>query len=164
MFRKLLVALDGSEAAACALHVASELADQLHANVVLLHVVNPGTVASPEMIHTFPPTLAEMKQAGEALLQEARRHLPALLHVQAMVLEGEPAETIVDAAAELEADLIILGSDSRGRLAHFLLGSTVDAVIRRARCPVLTVRRDGTMPPISEWRSAGAYTGAAPQC
>jgi nucleotide-binding universal stress UspA family protein len=154
MFKKLLVALDGSEAAACALGIAVELAGQLDARIVLLHVVYPGTVASPEMISRFPPTLAEMKQAGEALLQKAVRCLPAHLNVETMVLEGEPAETIVAVAAELQANLVILGSDSRGRLAHFLLGSTADAVIRRAGCPVLTVRRDGKRLPIREWRDA----------
>jgi nucleotide-binding universal stress UspA family protein len=58
-----------------------------------------------------------------------------------MLLEGEPAETIIEAAKEWRADAIVLGSDSRGRLAHFLLGSTADTVIRRAPCPVLTVRQ-----------------------
>jgi nucleotide-binding universal stress UspA family protein len=56
------------------------------------------------------------------------------------MVEGDPAETILNSAREWNADLIVIGSDSRGRLAHFLLGSTADSVIRKASCPVLSVR------------------------
>jgi len=56
--------------------------------------------------------------------------------------EGDPADTILAMAAEWNAELIVIGSDSRGRLAHFLLGSTADSVIRKAKCPVVAVRAD----------------------
>jgi nucleotide-binding universal stress UspA family protein len=55
------------------------------------------------------------------------------------LLEGEPGHVIVDEAAALPADLIVLGTHGRGRVEHMLLGSVTGAVLRRAPCPVLTV-------------------------
>ncbi|MBC8106225.1 MAG: universal stress protein [Anaerolineae bacterium] len=70
--------------------------------------------------------------------------------------EGDPADVTVSTAKLCDADPIVIGTDRRGRLAHFLLGSTADSVIRRARCPVLVVRRDRKQLTSGEQLPAGA--------
>jgi nucleotide-binding universal stress UspA family protein len=58
----------------------------------------------------------------------------------AKVLVGRPANEIVDYAAEIDADIIVIATHGHSRLAHALLGSTTEGVVRGASCPVLTVR------------------------
>ena len=141
MIKKLLVAIDASQAAARAMEVAEQLAVQVSAAVVLVHVIDAGLVTS-DGAQRFAPPIDELKRSGEALLSSARARITATLDVSMLLLEGDPADTIVSTAKLCAADLIVIGTDSRGRLAHFLLGSTTDAVIRRAHCPVLAVRQD----------------------
>jgi nucleotide-binding universal stress UspA family protein len=69
----------------------------------------------------------------------AREQLPQL-KVQCLVREGTPFYEIITCAKELEVDLIILGTHGRGPFAHMLMGSVAEKVVRKAPCPVLTVR------------------------
>jgi nucleotide-binding universal stress UspA family protein len=109
---------------------------------VLLHVLNPASViVAAELMQVYQPTFEELNQSGERLLREARQRIGGATEVRTLMLEGNPATRIIRTAVDLPADLIFIGTDSRGRLAHFLLGSTADAVIRRAPCPVVTVCR-----------------------
>jgi nucleotide-binding universal stress UspA family protein len=140
MLKKILVAIDDSAPSVRAVDVATDLVRQLTAEVALLHVVDPALAFTPDLSVIQPGLLQELHAHGEALLLRAQSRLPHALAVQRFRVEGEPAEEIMRTAEEWEADLIVIGSDSRGRLAHFLLGSTADSVIRRASCPVLTVR------------------------
>ena len=66
--------------------------------------------------------------------------MPVAIRPDHIVREGEPASAIVTAAQDYGADLIVLGTSGRGRLAEFVLGSTTEDVIRRAPCPVMVVR------------------------
>jgi nucleotide-binding universal stress UspA family protein len=140
---KLLVAIDSSDAAASAVRAGEKLAAESGGEILLLHVVDPSRVLPPpEVAHTYQPALAELRRSGQALLNETRLRITANVAVRLLMLEGDPADTIVGTAQREGADTIVIGTDSRGRLAHFLLGSTADSVIRRATCPVLTVRRE----------------------
>jgi universal stress protein A len=140
MVKKILVAIDDSPPSVRAVDVAVDVVQQVNAEVALLHVVDPALAFTRDLAVIQPDLLRELHANGEALLQRAQSRLPHTVTVQRFCLEGEPAEEIVNTAREWEADVIVIGSDSRGRLAHFLLGSTADSVIRRAPCPVLTVR------------------------
>ncbi|CAN5348248.1 universal stress protein [soil metagenome] len=157
MIKKLLVAIDASEAAASAVRAAEQIALQLGGELVILHVVDVASVTTAaDGIHRFQPTIDEMRRAGQALLNNTRARIALDLDVTLLLLEGDPADTIVGAAAAQNADLIVIGTDSRGRLAHFLLGSTTDSVIRRAGCPVLAARRDVKQTASHEQHRAGA--------
>jgi len=143
MIKKILVAIDASEAAASAVRAAEQLALQVDGALVILHVIDAdGCRATADGIHRFQPTIDEMRCDGQLLLSDTRARLSLDLDVTLLLLEGDPADTIVSTAAAQEMDVIVIGTDSRGRLAHFLLGSTTDSVIRRASCPVLAVRRE----------------------
>src|SRR5437763_16408757 len=153
MFKRILVAIDDSQPSAGALSAAIELAAQVRAAVVLLHVVDTASAYVPDSGAMDNTKLASLRRDGNELLNRTVAELPARANVQRLLLEGDPAESILSTASNWPADLIVIGSDSRGRLAHFLLGSTADSVIRRATCPVMSVRADAerrvhkTMPP-----------------
>ena len=142
MFKKILVAIDESQPATCALSAAIELAAQVRAAVILVHVVDTGSAYEPESGTISESKLAELRKNGNQLLAQTESQLPVRSNVQRLLIEGDPAEGILTTASNWAADLIVIGSDSRGRLAHFLLGSTADSVIRRATCPVMSVRAD----------------------
>jgi len=142
MFKKILVAIDDSQPSACALSAAIELATQVRAAVILLHVVDTASAYVPESGAMNAEKLADLRREGNELLSRTLAALPARSNVQRLLVEGDPAECVLTTASNWPADLIVIGSDSRGRLAHFLLGSTADSVIRRATCPVMSVRAD----------------------
>jgi len=154
MFKRILIAMDNSEPAAQALATGVELALELKAELTVLHVVDTGAALIPQYGVVDEKALEELERKGQLLLRISMNRVPNSIRATPMLQEGEPAETIVALAHDIEADLIVLGSDSRGRLAHFLLGSTADGVIRRAPCPVLSVRQQAE--PIKPKRIAAA--------
>lgn len=142
MFGRILIAVDDSAPAARAVSVGVELAEQLSAALAIMHVVDPSRAVVPESGLLDDALIEELRREGEATLMAAcGRAAPAVV-CERILEEGDPAEQIVETAVHWGADLVVLGSESRGRLAHFLLGSTADAVVRRALCPVMTVRAD----------------------
>jgi hypothetical protein len=87
-------------------------------------------------------TVDEVPQTEEAeqLLAKLRRWIPADVVADEQVLTGLPAEQIVIAALEWDADLVVVGDHNRHVLSRFVLGSVADAVVRHAPCSVLVVR------------------------
>jgi nucleotide-binding universal stress UspA family protein len=140
MYKRILVGIDEGQPAQRAVDAAADLAKQVGAELILLHVVDLGLVYVPEVSMTDTSLLAHLREQGEQLLTDTIERLPPGITVRRVLVEGEPAESVITAAQEWQADLIVVGSDSRGRLAHFLLGSTADSVIRKAPCPVMTTR------------------------
>lgn len=141
--KKILVADDFSEHSDVALKYAAEFARVFEAEVLLCHVVEAATVLSeipPSGEVYFPPNLVELekeaaqkeceKRLQEAGIKKGSVHLPA----------GNPFVEIIQLARQEEVDLIILGTHGRGAIAHMLLGSVAERVVRKAPCPVLVVR------------------------
>jgi nucleotide-binding universal stress UspA family protein len=89
-----------------------------------------------------PELQAEVqKQARERLARLLIDNDPnPLPTVPAVITAAATASAIVDYAARAEVDLIVVGTHGRGAVAHFLMGSVAERVVRAARCPVLTVR------------------------
>ena len=140
MFQRILVAIDGSPVASHAVDVAVQLGEQLGARMAVLHVVDDSRAYALELAVLDSRLLTGLRRDGVAFLDAACKRIPAETKVERLLLEGDPSELIVSAARDWHADVIVIGNDSRGRLAHFLLGSTADSVIRHGPCPVLTVR------------------------
>ena len=148
MITRILVPTDFSEPSEAALAYARTLARQFGATFHLLHVVEAPFVTGPfssEMyIHESPGVQAELIQ--DAKLRLARRLLPsdkALYSATKEVIVGLAAKTIVQYAAEQNFDLIVMGTHGRTGLAHLLMGSVAEHVVRAAPCPVLTTRGTG---------------------
>jgi universal stress protein A len=84
----------------------------------------------------------------EAQLHEiARQGLKEGVAVDVRVADGEPADAILRMARQEKVDLIVMGTHGRTGLSHLLLGSTAEAVVRAAACPVFTVRASATHAP-----------------
>ena len=136
--QRILIAVDDSAPSHWAVRYGGELAERLGGRVMLLHVVVPDT-SVVDQPRTQEALDQESRAEGEKLLERVAALLPPAVSFDCMQLEGAPAEEIVGAAHVWEADLIVLGTRGRGRVAQFLLGSVAEAVIRRATCPVLTL-------------------------
>jgi nucleotide-binding universal stress UspA family protein len=142
--RRILVPTDFGECSAPALRLAAFLAEQLHAELILLHVVQDVTLALPDAVMPTPvpgPDLAEMIESGKQGLANLIRseHLEHL-HPQTEIRVGSPVAEIVAAAKDLHADLLCIGTHGRTGLAHLILGSQAERILREAPCPVLTVK------------------------
>jgi universal stress protein A len=146
--QRILIAIDDSEPADWALKVGSRLAHAMGGALTLLHVVQPESGVAENFV-TGQRLDALHHKRGESLLAEARRWLPASLEVVTELRDGPAANEIVTFARHSNADLIVLGTHGRSRIAQLLLGSTAEAVIRRAHCPVVTVGHEP-----SSWSNA----------
>lgn len=143
---RILVPVDFSAYSERALIHAKEIAASFDARLQVLHIIEefiPPTfyMSTGAAAVTFSPELkAKTKEALLELLQDTDGP-----EVQAdfYVLEGNAAHDIVDFAKEKKSDLIVIATHGRTGLEHLLMGSVTEKVVRRAPCPVFTVRTFG---------------------
>ena len=142
--QKILVATDFSEHSATAIVYAAELARAFDAEVLLCHVVEKPDFLSqlpPGGEGYFPPNFAEVNK------QRAQEECDRLLanskvaRGRVLIIEGTPFVELVRLARDEKVDLVIVGTHGRGAIAHMLLGSVAEKIVRKAPCPVLTVRQ-----------------------
>lgn len=142
--RRVLAPTDFSDRAAGAVRYAAEFAEKFGAELVLLHVVQDLGLVLPDAVMPTPMPAADLTQlidSGRAGLDNLTKDLDiARLNPKREVRVGSPAGEIVTAAADLKADLICIGTHGRTGLAHLLLGSVAEKIVRESPCPVLTVR------------------------
>ena len=125
--------IDFSVCSIRALRYGEELARRFGAEIVLLHVDQP-LVLESELAETRRSANEEELEALVALLRDRG------IRARSVVCSGGPAEQVMKAAAAEHADLIVMGTHGRTGLAHVLMGSVAESVVRRATCPVVTVR------------------------
>jgi nucleotide-binding universal stress UspA family protein len=141
--KKILVPTDFSESARHALTYGISFAREYEAELQLLHVVENLTVGYASDL--FPVPMAEVFQeiSGYAKAELAKLGAEARaknVDVVEHVVQGKPSAEIIRFAEENEVDMIVLGTHGKGMLDQALFGSTTERVVRRAPCPVLTVR------------------------
>jgi len=142
-WKRILCPIDFSDASRAALETAAELAKQHQGKLTLLH-------AYPVPGYTFPDgSFVASSKMLEELAEAARIHLEewkgiatslGLSDVQAVTAVGEPAAEILTYAGEQGVDLLVVGTHGRTGLTHARMGSVAERVVRKAPCPVLTVR------------------------
>jgi universal stress protein A len=140
---RILVPTDFSKHSLNALKYAAALADKFQAEIYLLHVVQDLALFLPDAISGTPPYLPPTDQMLTAVrdsLDKLAREELSKLTVHCLAREGAPFFEIIACAKENDVDLIIMGTHGRGLLAHMLMGSVAEKVVRKAPCPVLTVR------------------------
>ncbi len=143
--RRILVPIDFSAHSTSALDTAVEFARRFHAEIHLLHVHQLPSYVYPDGIFPLTPELisdVEKKIALE-LERSAIRVRAAEVECTTKLVIGVTFLEIVAYARECDADLIVMGTHGRSGLAHALLGSVAEKVLRKAPCPVLTVRPEG---------------------
>lgn len=136
---KLLLATDLSPASAPATNEAFELAARLQVPLLVVSVIDPGQLRLPggRFGARVDQVRAQREQVAQDLVEQGRR---AGIGVSFLVWEGDPGESIIEAARAEHVDLIVVGSHGRGAVGRFLIGSVSDHVVRNASCPVLVVR------------------------
>ena len=145
VLKKILVPTDFGEAADAALNYARALARNFNASIDVLHVAEDisARMYAGEMYVAIPQTLqTDVEEAARRQLQERLvDNDPNPLPVRPVVIvSNATAASIVSYAQETRADLIVMGTHGRGAMAHLLMGSVAERVVRMAPCPVLVVR------------------------
>ncbi|HXM46984.1 MAG TPA: universal stress protein [Pyrinomonadaceae bacterium] len=148
--RKILLPTDFSGCANYALPYAATIARATGATIICVHVVEP---IVPAVGYSGLAEPMPMTDISEQLEDSAERELPQLadceefngLEVEEVIVHGDAAAEIVRVAGEHQVDLIVVSSHGRTGLGRIIFGSTAEAVVRHASCPVLVVK-----PPLHE--------------
>jgi nucleotide-binding universal stress UspA family protein len=139
--KRIVVATDFSEASERAVTYALELATTLGASVILVHAYDIPVVGFPDGVLIASPNVATQietsaKQGLDGVMQ---RHAQSGVHIDAVLRQGAAAEEVNKLADEVDADLIVLGTHGRRGIAHAILGSVAEHIVRTATRPVLTL-------------------------
>lgn len=137
MFKTILLAYDGSDHAKRAAQVAKAEAEAHGARLVVVHVYEPVPDYLGEPF--FQEALKRRLERAERVLAEAVA-LTGIPKEDGLLLEGRPAEAILEAALGEKADLIVMGTRGLGAIGSLFLGSQSQKVLAEAPCPVLLVR------------------------
>ncbi len=135
--RTVLHATDFSTSARPAYELAAALARDYKATLVIVHVVPPARVFAPDGIAV--PFPIEDRFEAEARLVRMHPADPGVITVH-RVIEGEVVDELLAAARDARADVIVMGTHGSTGLTRLLVGSVAESVMRKAPCPVLTVR------------------------
>jgi nucleotide-binding universal stress UspA family protein len=142
--KKICVPTDFSEHSEYALRYAVTLASQFSAELHLLHIVQDIVPTVPEPGLAILPTDEIMrsleKGAEEGLNNFVPKEWAEQLNIVRVIRHGVPFHEICQYAKQSTIDLLVLATHGRSGLAHFLLGSVAERVVRSAPCPVLTIR------------------------
>lgn len=146
---KILVPADYSDASRRALDYALFLAERFDAQVEVLHVWEMPAYVRPDLVLWEEGTEEHRKPLHEVAGQRATREMdeflrpltePARRRITEHLRSGDPIDTILDVASSGSADLIVMGTHGRSGVSHLVLGSVAEKIVRRASCPVLTLR------------------------
>lgn len=139
---RILLPTDFSECSERARLYACELAKRFGSEIHLFHVVPPTVL--PGYAGPVPETFANPEDAARETLDQW--YIPAFSEAKGVVRAislGTPFVEIVRYARNQNIDLIVMGTHGRSGVAHALIGSVTERVVRKAPCPVLTVRPEG---------------------
>jgi nucleotide-binding universal stress UspA family protein len=149
---RIIVPIDFSEYSKKAFRYAVDFAQTFHAELVLVYVVEPivypadfsfGQVALPSMEHEL------FDRGQEQLATLIEKDVPKGIAARSVVRSGKPFVEIIEVAKEEHAELIIIATHGHSGIEHVLFGSTAEKVVRKAPCPVLSIRspeREFVMP------------------
>jgi nucleotide-binding universal stress UspA family protein len=153
LFKKILVAFDGSEQSKRAIDYASDMANSCKGKLIVLTVVPRVTlpVFPDEGFGSVPVSTsqdwaeyqdkmnASYKKSQDDAMKDIKEHYPKL-SAEAILLEGRPSSTIVEQAEKNQADLIVMGSRGIGGISGWILGSTSRRVVESCTKPVLVIK------------------------
>jgi universal stress protein A len=139
-YRKILCPMDFDENSSNALEKACEIARHFGAVVFLIHAV-PLVAQFGEVPLPVDLYIDQQRAALARLNEIASQKLNDIEH-KTTVYTGDVAGSILQAIDQFQPDLLVMATHGRTGLAHFVLGSVAEAVVRRASCPVLTVHSD----------------------
>ena len=149
--KKILIALDFDPSAQIVAETGYELAKAMNAHVTLLHVVSDATYYSslnysPIMgFDTFSnmdivqtDAIIELQEAANEFLQKSKQHLGGEA-IDTITRGGDFGDTIIDVAADINADIIVMGTHSRRGLEKILMGSVAEKVLHKSAVPLYII-------------------------
>jgi len=150
--KTILFPTDFSETSQEAARYAISFAREFKAKVFVLHVVNEKIFTESSM-----PRVVSVEEMEREMTEEARKRLKTLvpaeeaegLDWETVIRQGEPFLEIIRFAKDQDVDIIVIGTHGRSGFEHIIFGSTAEKVVRKAPCPVLSVRpeqREFVMP------------------
>ena len=148
IFQKILIATDGSKCSQNAVLQGMETAKLMGAKVYALYVLDKDAYIPPVLetsIHlgsNWDVTEEMLRQEGDDAIQYAKKvAADKEIDYEGVVVEGNPAHTILEFAEQNKVDMIIIGTLGKSGLERFLLGSVADKVVRHSRISVLVVKK-----------------------
>ncbi|GBD90195.1 putative universal stress protein [bacterium BMS3Abin04] len=141
--KKILVPIDFSDYSKSALRYAVDFAKIFNAKLYIIYVVEPVIYPADFSMGqiSFPTADIDLNERAKIELQElAKTEIGSKLEYEVVIKTGKPFVEINDAAAELDIDLIIIATHGHTGVEHLLFGSTAEKVVRKAPCPVLSLR------------------------
>ncbi len=149
MYKKILVPLDGSNLSWCVLEHVTAIASGCHVpEVVLMRVIEPLSTQIYEVPEYWLTDMQKkaVKEAKDYLAKISDDLTKAGLTVKSEVVNGIPAEVILDYAKKNKVDLIMMTTKGQGGIARWTFGSVADKVVRQANSPVFVVAPPGCVP------------------
>lgn len=143
MYKRILIATDGSDKSKKAAEEGLELAKSLGAQVIALNVINEVVIASAvrQLGADRKDVESKLERAGGKAVDELKAMGAKMgVDVDTIVRIGAPANTVIDTAGAEKADLIVMGSHGESGASKLLIGSVVQKVLYWATIPVLVVR------------------------
>jgi nucleotide-binding universal stress UspA family protein len=139
--KRILVAVDGSDASKRAVQLAAEFARFQGAKVVAAHVVQPLFVPPEPYGFNSGSLEAANREYGQQLASEAAAAVKELgAEAEALVLTGSPPEMLLEVSQAEDVALVVVGSSGRGAFSRAMLGSVSDRIVHHCQKPVLVVR------------------------
>ncbi|MHC4140190.1 MAG: universal stress protein [Planctomycetota bacterium] len=142
--KKILCPIDHSDCSKEALKYAVSFAMKDEAKLYLLHIIDIRSFSEGLDAMSKPiPDEETLEQLRTKLLDCIPEDIRDDMDVEATVIQGIPFAEIISTAKEKEIDMIVIGSHGRTGISHMMMGSVSEKVVRKAPCPVLTVRQPG---------------------
>ena len=137
---RILVPVDFSDCSLDALGYAAVVAQQAKASLMLLHVLEPVSYGLDFTLGQSKARHADAETWTKRLEELVSSHQHPTMQVESRLRGGFPVDSILDTAQTLPCDLIVMGTHGRRGISHAISGSVAEAVLRKARCPVIAVR------------------------
>ena len=140
--KKILVPIDFSDYSKNALKYATQFAKQFNAKIYLVYVVEPMIYPADFSMGqvAIPSADIDLHSPEEELTKLSKDIINGNLKVEILIKTGKPFVEIIETASANDIDLIIIATHGHTGVEHLLFGSTAEKVVRKAPCPVLTLR------------------------
>ncbi|GAN32826.1 MAG: universal stress protein [Candidatus Brocadia sp. AMX2] len=140
--KNILCPIDYSVYSEMALKYAIEFAEKYLAKLYLIHVLDIRIydINDPDLYNVTIVDAEMINKLRERLLKCVNEDTKGRISVEAVIIQGIPFAEIIKASKEYKIDLIVIGTHGRTGLSHAIMGSVAEKVVRKAPCPVLTIR------------------------